>query len=126
MDAFGAMSSEDAVFVNIFAMWSNGREEIRKSHKGIHETVFRQSRIAKAHMQVLFVTPDIAVVRWAWTLTGVLSPDGQPVPDMQGSLMHVVRREEQAFRIVATQNTLASSDGFGKVRGGASTATPSR
>lgn len=62
----------------------------------------------------------------AWTLTGVLSPDGQPVPDMQGSLMHVVRREEQAFRIVATQNTLASSDGFGKVRGGASTATPSR
>lgn len=126
MDAFAAMFSEDAVFVNIFGMWSNGRKDIRDSHAGIHQSVFKQSRIASVHVQPRFVSPDIAVVRWVWTLTGVLTPEGQPAPDMQGTLMHVVRREGDGFRIVATQNTAARGDAYGKVRGWEPSALPAR
>jgi hypothetical protein len=91
---------------------------------GIHQTVFRQSQIAKAHLQVRFVAPDIAVVRWAWTLTGVQKPDGQPAPDMQGTLLHVVQRKEEGFQILATQNTAAAGDAFGKVRAWEPTVKP--
>ncbi|XYH98511.1 YybH family protein [Sorangium sp. So ce1128] len=116
MDAFAALQAEDADFVNIFGMWWHGRAEIRKNHVGIHETVFRQSRLTSVRVETRFVTPEIAVVRWAWELTGVLTPDGQPVPDMQGILVHVARREGNRLQIVTTQNTQATADAFRAVR----------
>ncbi|MGK3967614.1 SgcJ/EcaC family oxidoreductase [Sorangium sp. So ce118] len=116
MDAFAALQAEDADFVNIFGMWWHGRAEIRKNHVGIHETVFRQSRLTSVRVETRFVTPEIAVVRWAWELTGVLTPDGQPVPDMQGILVHVARREGSQLQIVTTQNTSATADAFRAVR----------
>ncbi|XXT20190.1 SgcJ/EcaC family oxidoreductase [Sorangium sp. So ce429] len=116
MDAFAALHAEDADFVNIFGMWWHGRANIRKSHVGIHETVFRQSRLTSVRVETRFVTPEIAVVRWAWVLTGALTPDGQPAPDMQGILVHVARREGSRLQIVTTQNTLASADAFRAVR----------
>ncbi|MGK4004563.1 SgcJ/EcaC family oxidoreductase [Sorangium sp. So ce1036] len=117
MDAFAALHAEDADFVNIFGLWWHGRPAIRESHVGIHKTVFRQSRLSSVRVETRFVAPDIAVVRWAWELTGVLSPEGQPVPDMQGILVHVARREGDRLRIVSTQNTQATADAFRAVRG---------
>ncbi|WP_437730585.1 SgcJ/EcaC family oxidoreductase [Sorangium sp. So ce1335] len=117
MDAFAALYAEDADFVNIFGMWWHGRPEIRKSHVGIHETVFRQSRLTSVRVETRFVAPDIAVVRWAWELTGAITPEGKPAPDMQGIFVHVARREGDRLRIVATQNTLATPDAFRAVRG---------
>ncbi|WP_437577205.1 YybH family protein [Sorangium sp. So ce887] len=117
MDAFAAMNAEDADFVNIFGMWWHGRAAIRDSHVGIHKTVFRQSRLESVRVETRFVAPDVAVVRWAWVLTGALRPDGQPAPDMQGILVHVARREGDKLQIVTTQNTQATDDAFRLVRG---------
>ncbi|WP_441286750.1 SgcJ/EcaC family oxidoreductase [Sorangium sp. KYC3313] len=116
MDAFAALQAEDADFVNIFGMWWHGREEIRANHVGIHKTVFAKSRLASVRVETRFVAPDIAVVRWAWELTGVVTPDGQPVPDMQGILVHVARRAGDRLQIVTTQNTQATADAFRAVR----------
>lgn len=126
MDAFAALQAEDADFVNIFGMWWHGRAEIRKNHVGIHETVFRQSRLTSVRVETRFVTPEIAVVRWAWELKGVLTPDGQPVPDMQGILVHVARREGSRLQIVTTQNTSATADAFRAVRGMDSSGKPAQ
>ncbi|MGK3992305.1 SgcJ/EcaC family oxidoreductase [Sorangium sp. So ce1024] len=116
MDAFAALQAEDADFVNVFGMWWHGRPEIHKNHVGIHETVFRQSRLSSVRVETRFVAPDLAVVRWAWELTGVVTPDGKPAPDMQGILVHVARREGDRLRIVTTQNTQATADAFHAVR----------
>ncbi|WP_434041632.1 MULTISPECIES: SgcJ/EcaC family oxidoreductase [Sorangium] len=124
MDAFSALQAEDADFVNIFGMWWHGRPEIRKNHVGIHETVFRQSRLTSVRVETRFVGPEIAVVRWAWELTGVVTPDGKPVPDMQGILVHVARREGDRLRIVTTQNTQATADAFRAVRSMGAPASP--
>ncbi|WP_437282245.1 SgcJ/EcaC family oxidoreductase [Sorangium sp. So ce375] len=117
MDAFAALQADDADFVNIFGMWWHGRADIRANHVGIHKTVFSRSRLASVHVETRFVAPDIAVVRWAWELTGVVTPDGQPVPDMQGILVHVARRDGDRLKIVTTQNTQATADAFRAVRG---------
>ncbi|AUX38283.1 MULTISPECIES: SgcJ/EcaC family oxidoreductase [Sorangium] len=117
MDAFAALHAEDADFVNIFGMWWHGRATIRENHAGIHKTVFRQSRLESVRVETRFVAPDVAVVRWAWVLTGVLTPDGQPVPDMQGILVHVARLEGDRLQFVTTQNTQATADAFRVVRG---------
>ncbi|WP_437593593.1 SgcJ/EcaC family oxidoreductase [Sorangium sp. So ce1000] len=117
MDAFAALQAEDADFVNIFGMWWHGRAEIRANHVGIHKTVFGKSHLASVRVETRFIAPELAVVRWAWELTGVVTPDGQPVPDMQGILVHVARREGDRLRILTTQNTQATADAFRMVRG---------
>lgn len=124
MDAFSALQAEDADFVNVFGMWWHGRPEIHKNHVGIHETVFRQSRLSSVRVETRFVAPDIAVVRWAWELTGVVTPEGKPAPDMQGILVHVARREGDRLRIVTTQNTRATADAFHAVRNAGAPASP--
>ncbi|AUX23200.1 uncharacterized protein SOCEGT47_037230 [Sorangium cellulosum] len=124
MDAFAALHAEDADFVNLFGLWWHGRSAIRESHVSIHKTVFRQSRLSSVRVETRFVTPDVAVVRWAWELTGVVNPEGQPVPDMQGILVHVARREGDRLRIVTTQNTQATPDAFRAVRGMDQPASP--
>ncbi|AUX38968.1 uncharacterized protein SOCE26_003490 [Sorangium cellulosum] len=126
MDAFAALNAEDADFVNIFGIWWHGRAAIRESHVGIHKTVFRQSRLESVRVETRFVAPDVAVVRWAWVLTGALTPDGKPAPDMQGILVHVARREGDKLRIVTTQNTQATADAFRAVRGMDTEAKPAQ
>ncbi|KYF87930.1 DUF4440 domain-containing protein [Sorangium cellulosum] len=126
MDAFAALHAEDADFVNIFGMWWHGRATIRENHAGIHKTVFRQSRLESVRVETRFVAPDVAVVRWAWVLTGVLTPDGKPAPDMQGILVHVARLEGDRLQFVTTQNTQATADAFRAVRAAEPQAGPAQ
>ncbi|KYG08514.1 DUF4440 domain-containing protein, partial [Sorangium cellulosum] len=126
MDAFAALHAEDADFVNIFGMWWHGRATIRENHAGIHKTVFRQSRLESVRVETRFVAPDVAVVRWAWVLTGVLTPDGKPAPDMQGILVHVARLAGDRLQFVTTQNTQATADAFRAVRGAEPQAGPAQ
>jgi len=105
MNAFAGLMADDANFVNIFGAWMHGREEIRGRHVQIHETVFRKSTIAATRVETRFVAPDVAVVQWAWQVTSVLTRDGQPAPDLQGILTHIVRRQGDRFLLLSTQNT---------------------
>ena len=112
MNAFAGLMAEDADFVNIFGARMRGREEIRRRHVQIHETVFRQSTISAARVETHFVAPDVAIVQWAWQVTSVLTRDGQPAPDLQGILTHVVRRQGERFLLLSTQNTRTVPEPF--------------
>ncbi|HWO20590.1 MAG TPA: SgcJ/EcaC family oxidoreductase [Kofleriaceae bacterium] len=112
MNALAALMAEDADFVNIFGTWMHGREEIRQRHVQIHETAFRNSTITATQVQTRFVAPNVAIVRWAWQVTSVLTRDGQPAPDLQGILTHVVHRQGDRFMLLSTQNTRTVPEPF--------------
>lgn len=112
MNAFAELMAEDAEFVNIFGAWMHGREEIRRRHVQIHETVFRTSTLAATRVETRFVAPDVAIVQWAWQVTSVLTRDGQPAPDLHGILTHVVRRHGDRFLLLITQNTRTVPEPF--------------
>jgi uncharacterized protein (TIGR02246 family) len=112
MNALAELMAADADFVNIFGTWMHGREEIRQRHIQIHETVFRNSTMAATRVETRFVAPDVAIVRWAWQVTSVLTRDGLPAPDLQGILTHIVRRQADRFLLLSTQNTRTVPEPF--------------
>jgi hypothetical protein len=68
--------------------------------------------MAATRVETRFVTPDVAVVRWAWQVTSVLTRDGQPATDLQGILTHIVRRQGDRFLLLSTQNTRTVPEPF--------------
>ncbi len=105
MDAFGALFAPDAEFVNVVGIWWKGREQIREAHAFTHATMFRDSRLDLLDTQVRFPAPGIAIARSRWSLEGHRDPDGRTLPRRTGILVNVLRRGEDGWSIVDSQNT---------------------
>jgi uncharacterized protein (TIGR02246 family) len=105
MGAFAALYSDDADFVNVYGMHWKGRDVIGESHRALHETIFKASRLSATRTEMRFLRDDVVVLHMFWDLTGLQRPDGTPVPDRRGILLHVLERSAEGWRIVATQNT---------------------
>jgi uncharacterized protein (TIGR02246 family) len=105
MQAFAALYAEDADFVNVYGLWWKGRDEIRVAHEETHVSLFSRSHLAHDFHEVRMLTPDLAICRTTWRLTGVCDRSLRPMPDRRGRLMHVLQRRSGRWQIVATQNT---------------------
>lgn len=105
MEAFAQLFAEDAEFVNVVGLWWKGREEIKRAHVATHTTMFKNSRLMIDKIAIRFVTPDIAIARSSWRLTGHLSPAGEVLPERKGILMNLVVRTSGKWKIIDSQNT---------------------
>src|SRR4051794_24162648 len=77
MTAFGALFHADASFVNRFATYSRGVEEIVALHRGIHETIYRDSTLENELIEVDQIADGVAIVHfWSRLTTGVSHPAG--------------------------------------------------
>jgi len=103
MEAFGALFHADASFVNRFATYTRGVAEIVDLHRGIHETIYRDSRLENEVIAVDRIAPGVAVVHfWSRLTTGAAHPAGPHQVDTL--ILAVVTERDGAWRIQAAEN----------------------
>src|SRR3954453_11924019 len=77
MTEFGTLFHEDASFVNRFAHYVRGVEEIVALHRPIHETIYRDSVLENELIAVDPVAGSVAIVHfWSRLTCGPAHPAG--------------------------------------------------
>ena len=103
MAAFGALFHDDASFVNRFATYTRGADQIVALHRAIHETVYRDSTLQNELIDIDWPTDLVAIVHfWSRLTTGPSHPAGPHQVDTL--LMAVVTRRDDAWKIQAAEN----------------------
>jgi uncharacterized protein (TIGR02246 family) len=103
MTAFGALFHDDATFVNRFAHLVRGVDEIVALHRGIHETIYRDSTLENELIAVDPIGDGVAVVHfWGHLATGPAHPAGPHQADTL--ILAVVTRAQDGWRIRAAEN----------------------
>jgi uncharacterized protein (TIGR02246 family) len=105
MDAFGALFTEDADFVNVRGTRWIGRSAIGEGHAATHATIFKSTQLRILELSVRFLKPDVAVARWACELTGETTPAGESVPPRKAIPTFVMMKTQDRWLIVVAQNT---------------------
>lgn len=103
MTALGELFHPDATFVNRFAMYWRGRDEIVAGHRFIHEGVYSDSVLKVDAPDVDPISDDVAVLHfWTRASIGKAHPAGPHQVDTL--IMAVVVRREGVWRIQAGEN----------------------
>lgn len=103
MAAFGALFHPDASFVNRFATYTRGADQIVALHRGIHETVYRDSLLENELIDVDLIAEGVAVVHfWSRLAAGAAHPAGPHQVDTL--LLAVVTERNGDWRIQAAEN----------------------
>ena len=103
-DALADLFTADADFVNVVGLWWRDRAGIRGAHAYGFERIFGQSRMTLRRRRVRRLG-EVAVVVAQWSLTGQLSPAGEPAGERRGVLTLVGRRGQDGWRTVSAHNT---------------------
>lgn len=101
-DAFAAEFTDDADFVNIYAMHAKGRQAIARAHQAIFDGVYRGSRIAFAVMQSRALADGIVLAHIGATLQ---IPSGPLAGTLRALATAVFVREGSSWKISAFHNT---------------------
>jgi uncharacterized protein (TIGR02246 family) len=103
MVAFGALFHDDATFVNRFATYTRGVAAIVALHRGIHETIYRDSTLANELIAVDEIADGVAIVHfWSRLTTGASHPAGPHRVDTL--ILAIVTQRQGAWRIQAAEN----------------------
>ncbi|MBW8814875.1 MAG: SgcJ/EcaC family oxidoreductase [Caulobacterales bacterium] len=113
MAAFGALFRDDASFVNRFATYTRGAAAIVELHRGIHETIYRDSTLANELIAVDEVAPGVAIVHfWSRLTTGPAHPAGPHAVDTL--LLVVLAQRDAEWRIQAGENVTLTNPRTGE------------
>jgi len=100
--AFAREFTDDADFVNIFAMHGVGREAIAEAHQMIFDTIYRGSRNAFSVEAVRSLRDDVALAH----IRALLEiPEGPMQGELRALATAVMVREGEAWKIAAFHNT---------------------
>jgi uncharacterized protein (TIGR02246 family) len=114
MIAFGALFHKDATFVNRFAHLVRGVDEIVALHRGIHETIYRDSTLENELISVHPIGDGAAIVHfWCRLSTGPAHPAGPHQVDTL--ILAVVTNAKGTWRIQAAENVTLADPRTGQV-----------
>jgi uncharacterized protein (TIGR02246 family) len=114
MAAFGALFHDDATFVNRFATYARGVDEIVAMHRAIHETIYRDSSLQNDLLAADHVAEGVAIVHfWCRLTTGAAHPAGPHAIDTL--LLMVLTQRKGAWRIQAAENVTLTDPRTGAV-----------
>jgi uncharacterized protein (TIGR02246 family) len=103
MAAFGALFHAEATFVNRFATYTRGVDRIVELHRGIHESIYRDSTLDNELIGADRLAETVAVVHfWSRLSTGPAHPAGPHQVDTL--IMAVVTERDGGWRIQAAEN----------------------
>jgi uncharacterized protein (TIGR02246 family) len=107
MDVFGALFHDEATFVNRFGHYVRGVEAITALHRSIHETIYSDSTLVNALIDLKQISDDVAIIHfWCRLATGAAHPAGPHQVDTL--ILAVLTRPDRVWRIQAAENvTLA-------------------
>lgn len=113
MAAFGTLFHPDATFVNRFAHFVRGVEEIVALHQPIHATIYRDSTLENELIDATRLGDDAAVVHfWSRLRIGSAHPAGAHQVDTL--VLAVVTRREGGWRIQALENVTLTNPRTGE------------
>lgn len=113
MSALAALFHDDATFVNRFAHYVRGVDDIVALHRPIHETIYRDSTLENELIDVVPIGDDAAIVHfWSRLSTGVAHPAGRHEVDTL--IQAVLTRRHGAWRIQAAENVTLSNPRTGE------------
>ncbi|MCB6185102.1 SgcJ/EcaC family oxidoreductase [Leeia sp. TBRC 13508] len=82
MQAFGALFSKTASFVNRFGRYVHGVDQIIEMHAPIHETIYSDSTLSNELIDVEEIVEEVAVVHfWSRLTVGLAHPAGPHTMD---------------------------------------------
>ena len=114
MAAFGALFHSNATFVNRFATFTRGVDAIIELHRGIHETIYRDSTLDNELIAVDLIADGVAAVHfWSRLTVGAAHPTGPHQVDTL--ILALVTRRDGAWRIQAAENVTHSDPRTGAV-----------
>jgi uncharacterized protein (TIGR02246 family) len=113
MLAFAALFHTDASFVNRFAHYVRGVDEIVALHQSIHETIYRDSTLENELMDATPVSDGAVVVHfWSRLHAGPAHPNG--AHDIDTLILAVVTRLEGTWQIQALENVTLTNPRTGE------------
>jgi uncharacterized protein (TIGR02246 family) len=113
MAAFAKLFHEDATFVNRFAHYVRGVEEIVALHRPLHETIYRDSALDNELIDATAVGENAVVVHlWSRLRCGPAHPAG--AHDVDTLILAVVTRRHGAWRIQALENVTLTNPRTGE------------
>jgi len=114
MRAFAVLFHRDATFVNRFAHYVRGVDEIVALHQPIHETIYRDSSVANELIDSTALGEDVAVVHfWSRLRVGPAHPAG--AHEVDTLILAVLTRREGEWRIQALENVTLTNPRTGEV-----------
>lgn len=103
MEAFGRLFHPDATFINRFATYWRGVDQIVAGHASIHASIYRDSTLAVDAPDVDPISDDAAVLHfWTRLSAGVAHPAGPHQVDTL--ILAVATRRHREWRIQALEN----------------------
>ena len=113
MSAFGALFHADATFVNRFAHYVSGVDEIIALHQPIHATIYRDSTLENELLDVTALGDGASVIHfWSRLHIGAAHPAGPHAVDTL--ILAVVTRREGSWRIQALENVTLTNPRTGE------------
>ena len=116
MDAFGALFTPDADFVNVTGQLWKGRQEIQRRHAYTHGAISREAVTEAAtanygifksstyqfdRIDVRILRANLAIAHGAWTMRG----DGRTAEPRHGMMTFTIIRDGDNWLYEAVQNT---------------------
>lgn len=106
---FGNSYCQNADFVNIFGNHFSGKEEIEKRHIFILRTFLKDSIFTMTTCQLREVTANLVLAHVSWDVTNI-TPSTKIPSQLKGIFTHVFIKENDQWKITASQNTLCKED----------------
>jgi uncharacterized protein (TIGR02246 family) len=114
MAAFRTLFHEDATFVNRFAHYVRGVDDIVALHRAIHETIYRDSTLENELIDATRVGDGAVVVHfWSRLRIGPTHPAG--AHDIDTLILAVVTHREGSWRIQALENVTLTNPRTGEI-----------
>lgn len=103
MAAFGRLFHSDATFVNRFATYWRGVDQIVAGHACVHSSIYRDSTLANDAPDVDPISKDAAILHfWSRLSAGAAHPAGPHRIDTM--ILAVVTNRDGEWRIQALEN----------------------
>jgi uncharacterized protein (TIGR02246 family) len=113
MAAFANLFHPDATFVNRFAHYVRGVEEIVALHQPIHATIYRDSTLENELIDATHLGDDATIIHfWCRLLIGPAHPAG--AHEVDTLVLAVVTRREGSWRIQALENVTLTNPRTGE------------
>ncbi len=101
---FGSLFAENAEFTDVVGQTAIGKEAIIEQHVFPFQRVMKQATLELKEGYARRLTDDLVIVSAKWKVTGSLTPDGKPLPDRNGVLQIIFRKEMAEYPILLVHN----------------------
>lgn len=113
MSALGSLFDEDATFVNRFAHYVRGVDEIVALHVPIHETIYSDSTLENELIDVVHIADGVVVMHfWSRLAAGAAHPAGPHEVDTL--ILAVLTRQNEIWHIRALENVTLTNPRTGE------------